>query len=204
MLTRLFAGFFDASPLALVLAVFTGIYNNRHRGVAIAMFAMAVFVGSFASPFTGGFITMSNFHWRWTMYIAAIMGFFGSAVLLCFFREIHAKQDEVEVDFNHWITVNFSRPFHIWFTEPVAFLVTLYTSFIYGLMYALLGAYPVVSQQIHGMNLGVGSLPFIGLITGEFAGAAYTLLSHPAYTKRLVANNDIPVPEWRLSPVIVG
>ncbi|GAB1207446.1 hypothetical protein APSETT445_006163 [Aspergillus pseudonomiae] len=226
MLTRFFAGFFAASPLALVPAVFADMYNNRHRGVAIAMFAMAVFVGPFASPFTGGFITMSYLHWRWTMYLAAIMGFFGSALLLCFFREtyapmvlvgkasilrrqthnwgIHAKQDEVEVDFNQLITVNFSRPFRMLFTDPIVFLVTLYMSFIYGLMYALLGAYPIVFQKIHGMNLGVGSLPFIALIIGEFAGGAYTLLSQPAYTKKLVANNDIPVPEWRLPPVIVG
>jgi DHA1 family multidrug resistance protein-like MFS transporter len=28
---------------------------------------MAVFVGPFASPFTGGFITMSYLGWRWTM-----------------------------------------------------------------------------------------------------------------------------------------
>jgi DHA1 family multidrug resistance protein-like MFS transporter len=226
MLTRFFAGFFAASPLALVPAVFADMYNNRHRGVAIAMFAMAVFVGPFASPFTGGFITMSYLHWRWTMYISAIMGFLGFTLLLTFFREtyapmvlvqkasilrrqthnwgIHAKQDEVEIDFNHLVTVNFSRPFRMLFTEPIVFLVTLYMSFIYGLMYALLGAYPVVFQSIHGMNLGVGSLPFIGLIIGEFAGGAFTLLSQNSYTKKLMANHDVPVPEWRLPPVIVG
>ena len=37
-------------------------------------------------------------------------------------------------------------------TEPIVFLVTLYMSFIYGLMYALLGAYPLVFQGVYGMN----------------------------------------------------
>ncbi|RAL08293.1 MFS transporter [Aspergillus homomorphus CBS 101889] len=226
MLTRFFAGLFAASPLAIVPAAFADIYNNRNRGVAVAMFAMAVFVGPFASPFTGGFITMSYLHWRWTMYIASIMGFLGFALLLVFYREtyapallkqkaaivrrqtrnwgIHAKQDEVEIDLRELITVNFSRPFRMLFTEPIVFLVTLYMSFIYGLMYALLGAYPVVFQGIHGMNLGVGSLPFIGLIIGEFAGGAYVLMSQGTYTKKLIANGDVPVPEWRLPPAIVG
>ncbi|PYH79024.1 MFS general substrate transporter [Aspergillus uvarum CBS 121591] len=226
MLTRFFAGLFAASPLAIVPAAFADIYNNRTRGIAIAMFAMAVFVGPFASPFTGGFITMSYLHWRWTMYIASIMGFLGFALLLLFYREtyapallqqkasivrrqtrnwgIHAKQDEVEIDLHELITVNFSRPFRMLFTEPIVFLVTLYMSFIYGLMYALLSAYPVVFQEIHGMNLGVGSLPFIGLMIGEFAGGAYVLMSQGSYTRKLVANGDVPVPEWRLPPAIVG
>ncbi|PYH42579.1 MFS transporter [Aspergillus saccharolyticus JOP 1030-1] len=226
MLTRFFAGLFAASPLAIVPAAFADIYNNRSRGVAIAMFAMAVFVGPFASPFTGGFITMSYLRWRWTMYIASIMGFAGFTLLLLFYREtyapallqhkasivrrqtrnwgIHAKQDEVEIDLRELITVNFSRPFRMLFTEPIVFLVTLYMSFIYGLMYALLAAYPVVFQEIHGMNLGVGSLPFIGLIIGEFAGGAYVLMSQGSYTKKLIANGDVPVPEWRLPPAIVG
>ncbi|PYH88016.1 MFS multidrug transporter [Aspergillus ellipticus CBS 707.79] len=226
MLTRFFAGLFAASPLSIVPAAFADVYNNRTRGVAIAMFAMAVFVGPFASPFTGGFITMSYLGWRWTMYIVAIMGFFGSALLLVFYKEtyapallmnkaatvrrqtrnwgIHAKQDEVEIDLKELITVNFSRPFRMLFTEPIVFLVTLYMSFIYGLMYALLAAYPVVFQEIHGMNLGVGSLPFIGLIIGEFLGGAFVLMSQNSYTRKLRANNDVPIPEWRLPPAIVG
>ena len=67
MITRFFAGFFAASPLATVPACFADLYDNAHRGIAITAFAMAVFVGPFASPFAGGFITMSYLGWRWTM-----------------------------------------------------------------------------------------------------------------------------------------
>lgn len=226
MLTRFFAGFFGACPLAIVPAVFADLFNNKYRGAAIAVFAMGVFVGPFVSPFVGGFITMSYLGWRWTMYLSSIMGFFATVLLLLLFREtyapivlmgkastlrrqtrnwgIHAKQDEVEVDFKELLTNNFSRPFMMLITEPIVFLVTLYTSFIYGLMYALLGAYPVVFQGIHGMNLGVGSLSFIGLIIGELLGGAFTLLGHSAYVKKLEANNNMPVPEWRLPAATLG
>lgn len=145
MLTRFFAGFFAASPIALVPAVFADIYDNQTRGVAIAMFAMAVFVGPFASPFTGGFITMSYLGWRWTMYIASVMGFLSTVLCLLFLREtyapailvekavtlrrqkhnwgIRARQEVVELDWEELITNNFSRPFRMLFTEPIVFLV---------------------------------------------------------------------------------
>lgn len=115
-ITRFFAGMSSASPISIVPAAFADMYNHHYRGVAIAMFAMAVFVGPFVSPFTGGFITMSYLGWRWTMYISAIMGFLGT-VLMLLYREtyapvilvekaatlrrqthnwgVHAKQDEV-------------------------------------------------------------------------------------------------------------
>ncbi|KAH2685318.1 hypothetical protein KXV51_009642 [Aspergillus fumigatus] len=225
-ITRFFAGLFAASPFAIVPAAFADMYNNSQRGIAIAMFAMAVFVGPFASPFTGGFITMSYLGWRWTMYISAIMGFFGVVLLIFFYKEtyapvvlmekaamlrrqthnwgIHAKQDEVELDLNDLITNNFSRPIRMLLTEPIVFLITIYMSFIYGILYALLGAYPVVFQRTHRMNLGVGGLPFIGLILGEFAGGVYSLIGAKYYARKLHNNNDIPIPEWRLPPAIVG
>jgi DHA1 family multidrug resistance protein-like MFS transporter len=147
MLTRFFAGFFAASPIAIVPAIFADIWNNQTRGVAIAMFAMAVFVGPFASPFTGGFITMSYLGWRWTMYISSIMGFFATGLCLVFLKEtyapailvekavtlrrqthnwgIRARQEEVELDWEELITNNFSRPFRMLFTEPIVFLVCI-------------------------------------------------------------------------------
>ncbi|KAJ5752583.1 hypothetical protein N7520_009500 [Penicillium odoratum] len=226
MLTRFFAGFFSASPIAIVPAVFADMYNNQTRGIAIAMFAMAVFVGPFASPFTGGFITDSYLGWRWTMYIASIMGFLATGLCLVFQKEtyaptilvekavtlrrqthnwgIRARQEEVELDLHELITVNFSRPFRMLFTEPIVFLISLWMSFVYGLIYALLSAYPVVFQEIHGMNLGVGSLPFIGLIIGELFAGVYILYDQKSYSKKLAANNNVPIPEWRLPPSIVG
>ena len=242
MLTRFFAGFFSASPLAVVPAVFADIYSNQTRGVAIAMFAMAVFVGPFASPFVGGFITMSYLGWRWTMYIASIMGWLATGLCLLFLQEtyapavlvekaatlrrqthiwgIRARQEEIELDWEELITNNLSRPFRMLFTEPIVFLVSyvwavdddrsnflqisVWMSFVYGLIYALLGAYPVVFQRIHGMNLGVGSLPFIGLIIGEVLAGCYILWDQKSYSKKLAANNNIPIPEWRLPPAILG
>ena len=226
MLCRYFSGFFSASPLAVVPACFADMFNNEHRGIAITAFAMAVFVGPFASPFIGGFITMSYLGWRWTMYISAIMGFLGFGLTLVFCKEtyapiilvgkagelrrltknwgIHAKQEEIEVDFHELLVNNFSRPLRLLVTEPIVLLVTIYMSFIYGLMYVFLSAYPLVFQKVHGMNQGVGGLPFFGLVVGQLLGGLYILFIQPGYNRKLQANNNVPIPEWRLPPVIVG
>lgn len=226
MICRFFAGLFAASPISVVPAVFADMFNNAQRGMVMSVFCMAVFIGPFAAPFVGGMIAMSTLGWRWTMYISAIMVFLGfMLVLLCLDETyaavilvqkaatlrrqtrnwgIHAKQDEVEIDLTGLVRTNFTRPIVMLFTEPILFLISLYISFIYGLIYALLGAYPVVFQGVYHMSMGVGGLAFVGLIIGELLGGILMLFLQRSYAQKLSANGDKPVPEWRLSPAIIG
>lgn len=89
-------------------------------------------------------------------------------------------------------------------TEPIVLLLSIYMAFIYGLLYLFLTAYPLVFQRVYGMNPGVGGLPFLGMVTGQVLAGTVMLLRQPAYMRKLAANNDVPVPEWRLPEVIAG
>jgi len=146
MLCRFFGGLFGACPLAVVAAVFSDMFDNRTRGLAITVFSMTVFSGPLLAPFIGGFITESYLGWRWTEYLVAIMGFVSFGLDLVFLEEtyppviliqkaselrrrtrnwgIHAKQEEIEVDFRELMTKNFSRPLRILFTEPIVLLLS--------------------------------------------------------------------------------
>jgi DHA1 family multidrug resistance protein-like MFS transporter len=152
MICRFFSGVFGSSPLSIVAAVFADMYNNELRGLAVAVFGACVFMGPFMAPFISGFITQSDLGWRWTMYISSFMGFLTFGLLLFFLEEsyppvvlinkaselrrrtknwgIHAKQEEIEVDFKEMIVRNVSRPMRILFTEPIVLLITIYMSFI--------------------------------------------------------------------------
>jgi DHA1 family multidrug resistance protein-like MFS transporter len=77
---------------------------------------------------------------------------------------IHAKQEEIEVDFRELLEKNFSRPIRMLVSERIVLLLSIYMAFIYGLLYLFLTAYPLVFQGVHGMNLGVGGLPFFGMV----------------------------------------
>lgn len=150
LICRFFGGLFGACPLAVVAAVFSDMFDNRTRGLAITVFSMTVFSGPLLAPFIGGFITESYLGWRWTEYLVAIMGFVCFLADLIFLEEtyppvilvqkaselrrrtrnwgIHAKQEEIEVDFRELVTKNFSRPLRILFTEPIVLLLSMLSS----------------------------------------------------------------------------
>ncbi|KAF1841044.1 major facilitator superfamily [Cucurbitaria berberidis CBS 394.84] len=226
LICRFFSGFFGACPLTCVAAVFSDMFNNATRGMAITIFSMTVFTGPLLAPFIGGFIVMSDLGWRWTTYIVSFMGFAAFTLNLLFLSEsyppeilvlkaaelrrrtknwgIHAKQEEVEIDFRQLVEKNFSRPIRMLFTERIVLLLSVYTAFIYGLLYLFLTAYPLVFQGVHGMNLGVGGLPFLGMVTGQLLAGTLIFIRQPGYQKKLAANNNVPIPEWRLPEVIIG
>jgi DHA1 family multidrug resistance protein-like MFS transporter len=201
-------------------------YSNEIRGLAVACFSATVFMGPLLAPFVGGFIKISYLGWRWTEYISSFMGFSGFIFALFFLDEtyaplilvgkaaelrrltknwgIHAKQEEIEVDFKQLVVQNVERPLRILFTEPIVLLVSLYTAFIYGLLYTFLTAYALVFQGVYGMNAGVGGLPYFGLVVGELIAFVTIILMNPSYVRKLKANKNIPVPEWRLPICMVG
>jgi DHA1 family multidrug resistance protein-like MFS transporter len=119
-------------------------FNNRTRGMAITIFSLMVFTGPLMAPFIGGFIVMSDLGWRWTEYIVCIMGFAAFTLNLLFLNEsyppiilvtkaselrrrtknwgIHAKQEEIEIDFRELMEKNFSRPLRMLVSEPIVLL----------------------------------------------------------------------------------
>jgi DHA1 family multidrug resistance protein-like MFS transporter len=226
LICRFFAGMCGASQLTVVPGVLADIYDNTRRGIAISLYALTVFVGPFSAPFIGGFLATSYLGWRWTLYIPAIVSLFTGAVSVVFLREtyapvllmtkaaemrrqtniwgIHAKQERMEVNLREMAKKYFTRPLTMLLTEPIILLVSLYMSFIYGLVYALLEAYPYVFENVYGMKPGISGLPFIGLIIGVLLALAFILLEHGSYAKKLIANKGVPVPEWRLVPPLIG
>ncbi|KAH7412094.1 major facilitator superfamily domain-containing protein [Phaeosphaeria sp. MPI-PUGE-AT-0046c] len=201
-------------------------FNNKVRGLAVAVFSATVFMGPLLAPFIGGFIAESELGWRWTEYISSFMGFVAFGLLFLFMEEtyapvvlinkaselrrrtknwgIHAKQEEIEVDFKELIVRNISRPMRILFTEPIVLLITIYMSFIYGLLYLFLTAYALVFQGVYGWSAGIAGLAYFGMVAGEVIAFIVIVSTNPRYVKKLDANNNIPVPEWRLPISMVG
>lgn len=227
LICRFFGGVFGSCPLAVVAAVFSDMFDARTRGLAITVFSMTVFTGPLLAPFIGGFTVMNkNLGWRWTQYFVAIMGFLAFGLNVIFLEEtyppvvlvqkaselrrrtlnwgIHSKQEEIEVDLRELVTKNFSRPLRLLVTEPIVLLLSIYMAFIYGLLYLFLTAYPIVFQQIHGMNPGIGGLPYFGMVFGMILAGAYIVYTQGDYNKKLAANNGVTIPEWRLPPAIMG
>lgn len=226
IICRFFAGVSGASQLSVVPAVLSDIYSNTHRGAAISYYALTVFIGPFSAPSIGGFISTSSLGWRWTLYIPSFMSFICGSLFICFLKKtyapvllvskaaamrrqtsnwgIHAKQDTLEVNIGELLQKYFSRPIYMLVTEPVILLISLYMSFIYGIVYALLEAYPFVFESVYGMSRGIAGLAFIGLTIGQLLPCGFIVSRHSDYARKLAANDNVPIPEWRLLPATVG
>jgi DHA1 family multidrug resistance protein-like MFS transporter len=116
---------------------------------------------------------------------------------------IHHVSEEV-ITFKDLVEKHLLLPLKLLFREPIVLLITIYTAFIYGILYLFLEAYPIVFAQYRGINQAVATLPYIGLIIGVLIGCGIVIFFEPRYNRKLKENNNIPVPEQRLLPMMVG
>lgn len=68
------------------------------------------------------------------------------------------------------LKVTLSPPFQLRFGDIIIFLVSLYLSFCYGVQYLLFQAYPIIFQDIHGLNPGESGLAFVAVTIGSCIG----------------------------------
>jgi DHA1 family multidrug resistance protein-like MFS transporter len=117
---------------------------------------------------------------------------------------IHHESEEEILDFNDLLHKHLLLPLQLLFREPIVFLMTMYTAFIYGILYLFLEAYPVVFTEYRGISSTLATLPYIALIIGVILGCGIVIAFEPRYNRKLKENNGLPVPEQRLLPVMVG
>lgn len=227
MLCRFFGGMFGSAPLAVIGGALADFWGPVARGFALGLFSGATFIGPVAGPIVGGFITASYLGWRWTAWITLIMAVSFGIVAFFLCSEsyapvllqrkatkrrlatktwaIHAPADENPVDMHEILHKYLYRPFIMLALEPILVLITLYMSFIYGILYLFFEAYPISFQEERGWNAGVGALPFIGITLGVVLGVAIiTYTSNTRFKRKMEENGGKPVPEERLIPMIVG
>jgi hypothetical protein len=98
-----------------------------------------------------------------------------------------------------------SRPWILLLREPIVLLLSIYMAVIYGTLYMLFGAFPIVFQQGRGWSQGIGGLAFIGVAVGMIAAVIYSIWDNKRYTN-VIANSPsgIAPPEARLPPALLG
>lgn len=116
---------------------------------------------------------------------------------------LHARHEEWDVTFKELGNKYLIRPFQLLVT-PICFLVALYASFVYGILYLSLASFPIEFQEVRGWNEVVGALPFLAYLIGILFGACLNLFNQRFYIKRFKANNNKAVPEARLPPMMIG
>ena len=226
MITRFFAGFFGSAPVTNTGGVLGDIWIAEQRGAAIVGYALAVVGGPCLGPLVGGAVVQTPYlGWRWTEYLTGILMMFVLTLDVIFLDEsyppmllvvkarrlrhetgnwaLHAKHEEWDVTLRELGAKYLIRPFQLLAT-PICFLMAIYASFCYGIVYLFLGAFPIVFQEERGWNQVVGATPFLAELVGVFFAAGINLYNNRFYVRRLHENNGKPVPEARLPPMMLG
>lgn len=226
---RFLAGAFAASPLTNSGGVIADIWDAKTRGDAMAIFAIAPFAGPALGPIVGGFIFVSGTDWRWLFWVCTI--FSGVCLILTALTlpetyapiilkrkaarirketgddKYKAPRDLVHLNAASFLKSILLKPFAMLVMEPMLLAITLYMSFVYGVVYLLFEAYPIVFQEGHGFNAGVSGLMFIPFFLGGVVSVvSYMTIINPIYVKKLakLPPGDRLPPEERLHVVMIA
>lgn len=172
------------------------------------------------------FITQSYLGWRWTAWITLIGAAFFGVLGVLFVPEtshsyllqlraeklrhetknwaLHAKADEQPLNYRTVVTVYLARPFQMILSEPILLLITIYVSYIYGILYLFFEAYPISFQEDRGWSAGLASLPFLGLMIGVLIGSGFFFYNTRTRFVRKCKEAGRLIPEERLIPMMVG
>ncbi|THY29399.1 synaptic vesicle transporter [Aureobasidium pullulans] len=223
---RFFAGAIGSSPLTNAGGVIADMFSAQERGLAMTLFAAAPFMGPVLGPIVGGFVGQTV-GWRWVEGVMAIftgvLWIIGSLLIPetyppVLLRKRAAKMSKMtgkvyrskgDVDqgpttFGKVFSTSLLRPWVLLFREPIVFLLSIYMAIIYGTLYMLFAAFPIVYQQGRGWSQGIGGLAFLGVAVGMLMAVAYSVWDNKRYVKVSTENQGFAPPEARLPPCILG
>lgn len=153
---RAIDGIAFSAPMTLVGGTLADLWRNEERGVPMAAFSAAPFLGPAIGPLVGGFLGDAS-GWRWLYWLQLILA--GVAWFLITFTvpETYApiilkrranKLRKAENDptyvtegelnalpMKEKLQIVFFRPFQLLFLEPIVLFIAIYMSVLYGLLY---------------------------------------------------------------------
>ncbi|KAM5347884.1 hypothetical protein ACJ41O_007708 [Fusarium nematophilum] len=225
LVCRAIDGIAFSAPMTLVGGTLADLWRNEERGVPMAAFSAAPFIGPAIGPLVGGFLSDAA-GWRWLYWIQLILA--GIVWVLITFtvpetytptilarrarklRESTGEPDHVteqELDMrplSERLRIFLVRPFQLLFGELIVFLISLYMSVLYGLLYMFFVAFPIIYQKGKGYSAGKTGLMFIPVAVGVVLSALCSPLVNKHYLTLVAKHNGHPPAEVRLIPMMAS
>lgn len=88
--------------------------------------------------------------------------------------------------------------------SPIVFILSLYTSIVYGYLYLLFTTIPGLYEKTYGFSQGTIGLAYLGIGIGMLIGLAAFGTTTNAIMKRKAKSPEGMKPEHRLPPMIIG
>jgi multidrug resistance protein len=156
LVTRALAGIAFSAPMTLVGGTLADLWRNEERGVPMAAFSAAPFIGPAVGPLVGGFLS-DAVGWRWLYWIQLILSAAVWVLITFTVPETYtpkllarrASKMRKETGDDKYVTdedldlrplsqrlrLFLLRPFQLLFQEYIVFFISVYMSVLYGLLY---------------------------------------------------------------------
>ncbi|KAF7534269.1 hypothetical protein G7054_g6362 [Neopestalotiopsis clavispora] len=226
LVLRFLTGVFGSSAIVNAAGVISDIFEARDRGLAVMVYTSAPFLGPTLGPICGGFLAQSS-GWRWvealTVIFTGVMLILGlvfvpetySPYLLkrrakylsrscgkVYISKLEARKpkETAHAVLKHAI----ARPWAILFLEPIVTLLSLYSSIVYGIVYLIFTAFPIIFQGQRHWSQGIAGLSYLGVMVGQFLAMIIYVFMETSYRKKITRDPSKQTPEARLDPAILG
>ncbi|GAA5870316.1 hypothetical protein JCM3774_004639 [Rhodotorula dairenensis] len=226
---RFLGGCFAAAPLTNSGGIIADLWGPDRRGDAMAIFSLMPFAGPALAPIVSGFMEVTGTDWRWVFWVLTIFaGACGIGIIfllpetyLPVLMAAEAKRLRKETGDNRYhadldkkqatgvkavLERTVLKPFIMLFEEPMLAVITMYMSLVYGVVYLLFEAVPIVFSETHHLNAGLSGCVFLALLSGGVVGVlGYLFYWNPQYMKRhrALGGKMVP-PEERLKPMLIA
>lgn len=226
LVMRFFAGSFGSSPFTNAGGVIADIFPANERGPAMGIFALMPSGGPTLGPFIAGFLAEAA-GWRWVMGLMAILSGVLWVLGSIFVPETYAPVllrkratelskrtgkiyktsvdiEKGEISATKILSIALIRPWILLFREPIVLILSIYMAIVYGTLYLLFGAFPVVFQLERGWSPGIGGLAFLGVLFGMIAAIAFGGVLNKWYMNAAAKHGGVAPPEARLPGCMIG
>ncbi|KAL8921019.1 MAG: hypothetical protein Q9208_005910 [Pyrenodesmia sp. 3 TL-2023] len=224
---RFITGLIGSPVLATGGATIAEMYAPRKQVYGMGVWDIATVFGPALGPLIGGFAAQ-NKGWKWTIWELVWLSGFCFIFLFFFLPETSSKNilyrrtlriraltknrkvkctPELEAEGMSWKEVGVAvlvRPFSLSFTEPICFVLNLYSALIYGLLYLWFESFPIVFVDIYQFSGGTEGLAFLGMLIGSFIIMVPFFYYNHRFVEPQFNENDQLRPEIRLQPAMVG
>ncbi|KAK2462832.1 hypothetical protein APHAL10511_005144 [Amanita phalloides] len=228
LVTRFFSGFFAVAPLSNCGGVLSDMFSAEGRGLAMSLIAAGIFMGPVLGPLVSGFILGSGVPWQWVFWVMMIFAGVCTVITIIFLPEtyapvillrkakrlrkadpignahVYAEHEKQDWSFYGIVKRTLFRPFIMLAMEPILVLITIYMSIVYGLLYALFEAFPIIYIERRGFSLEQDGLIFIGVGIGTTLGSLLNAYLSGKYKELIRKWRGFPPPEERLIGAMFG
>jgi multidrug resistance protein len=221
---RLIAGTGGSACLTIGAGVISDLFPPEQRGKAMAMYSLGILWGPVLGPIIGGFVAQRA-GWRWDFYVVFIASVILSIGIFILNKETNhsvliewktrklrkemerpelrniynAEKSASEIMPRNILKQGIIRPMKLLFTSPIVFLLSLYMSFVFGLLFLLFTTITQVYIQTYGWSPEICGLAYLGVGCGFFCGIIFVAKTSDATIIRLTKrNNGVYEPEMRL------